>query len=49
LDPSTSSRTSTSANEMGSGTLTQGHVPSLPRLPSLDFETNDDSSKGHAY
>jgi len=51
-DPPTSqptTSTSTSAHELGSGTLTHGHLASLPRLPSLDFEANDDSSKGHAY
>lgn len=51
-DPTTSqttTTTSTSAHELGSGTLTHGHLASLPRLPSLDFEANDDSSKGHAY
>ena len=41
--------TSTSVNGLGSGSSSHGHLPSLPRLPSLDFEANDDSSKVHPY
>jgi hypothetical protein len=44
----TTTSASTSTNGLGSGTLSRGHLPSLPPLPPLNFEV-DDSSKGHPY
>lgn len=45
---STSQTTTSAPTSTGSGTLSRGHLLSLPPLPSLNFEA-DDSSKGHPY